>query len=200
MWPVCSLTSLSPLVHKCDLLFNILIFSIKNNTDFWHHGTVCVLYYTLGFRWKARANFRELRWRIAIDSKLYFVCLINSCGLPTGVNGRCFPQRYPLAPGERRPTRENGGGGGVSVIELTGRLPGSRPELCGTKSKYTGKDWAVKLINKGLVSPEKNGDGVPIQLQIQNFFSKRREGEGVRTSGPILKFNTRKKGGGCLGL
>ena len=50
---MCSLTSLSSLVHKRDPLFKIWIFVIRKNTDFRHHKTVCVLHGTLGFLPKA---------------------------------------------------------------------------------------------------------------------------------------------------
>ena len=161
--PVCSLTSLSSLVHKRDLLFNTWIFVMRNNTDFRHNRTYLCIKLYVRFPIKSKRIFVKECDRFEIS----FVCMINSGGLlsgsvvaatqdiplPRGGGGALHGKlsgwgqargvglavrkyKFAALPGQMACTRRAPSprsGMGISWIAGT-------PESCMAKSKYTGKD------------------------------------------------------------
>ena len=91
----------------------------KNNSDFRHHGTVCVLQCTAGFRLNNRIFVKNRdQFEIAFEG------LINSCGLPKGSEVDANPD-IPC-PGGEAPISGKWGGG------CRGRSPGSTYDDCRT--------------------------------------------------------------------
>ena len=118
-----------------------------------------------------------------------FVCLINSCGFNHRVSGICYP-RYSLASGERRPTRENGGGGGG--------LPGSAMydnifialNYVGPKVNIWERTELFSCLERVWLALIKNNGGCTYTAADPEFFQGEKGGGGaawVRTSDLEIK-------------
>ena len=102
MW---SLTSLSSLVHKRDLSFNIWIFFDKKQ-----HG------FPTSRNDEGNRIFKKNRDQF----KIVFDCLINSCGSPTGLVVDAYPD-IPLPPGRGAHLEKMRGGGVAGDVRLAVR-------------------------------------------------------------------------------